>query len=195
MNVRENYNKHKELYLVFALLLAGFFITGTILFLKWFKKRQEGRMKNKGTQKSTGDFLTSQEGRENVVYLDDAGNLTVGIGHKVTKNDSLKLGDTISDAEVDDYFRRDTMQAATALSDIISRLNQNQYDAAISLVFNIGKDAFNNSTLKKYIKNSDTQQNISNAWLAWDHEHVNGILTESDSLKKRRQREINLFFQ
>jgi GH24 family phage-related lysozyme (muramidase) len=53
-----------------------------------------------------------EEGRRNEVYLDSLGNPTVGIGHLVQPGDKLKLGDKITDPQVDAYFQKD---GATAL--------------------------------------------------------------------------------
>ena len=48
------------------------------------------------------------------VYKDSLGIPTVGIGHKVVSGDKLKLGDTIDDKRVDEFFTKDTAKAVAA---------------------------------------------------------------------------------
>jgi GH24 family phage-related lysozyme (muramidase) len=62
------------------------------------------------------DFKTlmagpEEEGRRIDVYPDSRGKPTVGIGHLVKPGDKLKLGDKISDPQVDAYFQRDGSEA------------------------------------------------------------------------------------
>lgn len=59
-------------------------------------------------------LIASREGRDNTVYLDTKGILTVGIGHRVLPEDHLKKGDVISDEFVDAYFRKDSAGALHA---------------------------------------------------------------------------------
>jgi len=49
----------------------------------------------------------SEEGRRNDVYLDSRGIPTVGIGHRVLPKDNLRVGQRISDPQVDAYFQQD----------------------------------------------------------------------------------------
>ena len=58
--------------------------------------------------------MKSEEGDENVVYLDTNGHETVGIGHKVTHADGLKVGDRITDAQKEAFFRADADKALRA---------------------------------------------------------------------------------
>jgi GH24 family phage-related lysozyme (muramidase) len=54
------------------------------------------------------------EGYRRDVYLDSQGNPTVGIGHKVLPSDHLKVGDIITDGQVEDVFRKDASSALAA---------------------------------------------------------------------------------
>ena len=58
--------------------------------------------------------LISKEGYKNTVYLDSLGKATVGIGHLVLPQDNLKLGDTISDARVEEFYKKDSEKAFNA---------------------------------------------------------------------------------
>ena len=54
------------------------------------------------------------EGTRPDVYRDSEGFLTVGVGHKVTPADHLKLGDKPGDARIGDFLRRDAAAALDA---------------------------------------------------------------------------------
>ena len=59
-------------------------------------------------------LMALREGSRNVVYLDTLGKPTVGIGHLVMPGDNLKVGDRITDAQVDALFRKDGAAAMSA---------------------------------------------------------------------------------
>ena len=68
-------------------------------------------------EQQAADFkalLTLREGRRNDVYLDSELKPTVGIGHLVVPEDNLKLGDVISDAQVEAFYARDSQKALNA---------------------------------------------------------------------------------
>jgi GH24 family phage-related lysozyme (muramidase) len=52
-------------------------------------------------------LMALREGRRNDVYYDTRRKLTVGIGHLVLPEDSLKFRDVISDERVDAFFQND----------------------------------------------------------------------------------------
>ena len=54
------------------------------------------------------------EGDEDVVYLDSKGYPTVGIGHKVVPADELKVGDRISAARKDAFWKSDSQASLNA---------------------------------------------------------------------------------
>ena len=58
------------------------------------------------------DLIRKEEGSRLEVYADTEGHPTVGIGHKVTPEDGLKVGDTITPQKRDELF---SMDFATAL--------------------------------------------------------------------------------
>lgn len=191
MDIKAKYDKNKSLFVITALLLSGFLITGTLLLLRHLSHLKKGHMKANGIQQSTIDLLSKEEGRRNDVYLDIAGIPTVGIGHRVLKQDGLTLGQKIDDALVDTYFRNDSAIAANAINKYVKvPLNQFQFDALLSLIYNIGTGAFSKSTLLKYINGKKTKQDITSAWLSWNH--AGG--KESSALTARRNREVNIFY-
>lgn len=56
-------------------------------------------------------LLALREGDKSVVYHDSRGLLTVGIGHLVVPNDHLRLGDKLTQAQVDALFAKDSADA------------------------------------------------------------------------------------
>ncbi|MCL2336930.1 MAG: lysozyme [Firmicutes bacterium] len=86
-------------------------------------------------------FIKNEEGYRLTVYYDINNHLTVGYGHKVLPADNLKLNDTITIAQADQFFENDVKTVAedpiNKLANV-SKMNQTQYDAVASLVYNGG---------------------------------------------------------
>jgi GH24 family phage-related lysozyme (muramidase) len=85
--------------------------------------------------------LISKEGRKNTAYLDTRGILTVGIGHRVVATDGIKLGQTISDSRVDDFFASDVGKAfssAKTQAIELDRYTPSMIAALISVNFQLG---------------------------------------------------------
>lgn len=75
---------------------------------------------------------------------------------------------------------------------IVPVLNQNQWDALVCLVYNIGQAAFRGSTLLRLINQRDFK-GAAEEFLKWDKEHRNGVLVEDPGLLRRREAERTLF--
>lgn len=98
------------------------------------------------------------EGLRLDAYQDQGGVWTIGYGHtgvdvkagmKITKDKAERL-------LVDDVKNKAITPIYKALPDyVIQRLTQNQYDALVSFVFNVGGAAFARSTMCKKIKDGD----------------------------------------
>lgn len=58
--------------------------------------------------------LLVREGKRNVVYRDSLGKPTVGVGHLVLPGDNLKVGDRITDAQVEAFLDKDARGAWAA---------------------------------------------------------------------------------
>ena len=70
-------------------------------------------------------------------------------------------------------------------------LNQNQYDALISLAYNIGWNALKKSSLIRLINQNPNADGIENAWMKWVH----GGGRKLPGLVIRRKAEIALYFK
>ena len=142
------------------------------------------------TSDSGLNLLEQLEGRVGKVYKDSAGYLTVGEGHLVQPKDHLVLGQITTSEQDEEFLRGDVAGAEWAVNNYVKIApNQNQFDALVCLVFNIGCHAFQNSTLLKEINIHASTTIIRHFWLEWDH--AGGLL--SASLEHRRIIENNLF--
>lgn len=97
---------------------------------------------------SEGLALIKQfEGLRLEPYLCPAGIQTIGYGH--TKGVTMKSR-RISQEQADDYLRRDLLDAERAVQHFITvPMNDNQFAALVSFVFNVGIANFLASTLRK----------------------------------------------
>ncbi|MDR2685604.1 MAG: lysozyme [Rickettsiales bacterium] len=136
-------------------------------------------------------LIKRHEGLRLGKYLCPAGRPTIGYGHLILPSENLQ---TITESEAHTLLTRDLNIAEDAITKLIIRpLTQNEFDALVSLVFNIGANAFRSSTLLKYINDknycSPTYPTIKDAWLSWCH--ISGI--KNEALLSRRQSEWSLY--
>jgi len=93
-------------------------------------------------------LLKKFEGCKLKAYKDGGGVLTIGYGH--TK--AVKSSDTLTQAEADKLLSQDLKWAEDAIKNLVAApLNDNQFSALVSLVFNIGETAFTKSTIRKLL--------------------------------------------
>lgn len=142
------------------------------------------------------DLIKEFEGSENRIYNDAAGLPTIGVGHLITEQDRTSgrfVNGFISDSEVDDLLREDLADVQRAVRGCVNQsLSCNQYDALISLAFNIGNTGFCNSTLVKRI-NEGNYQEVPNEMQRWNKARIGGTLQLLKGLTNRRISEARLF--
>ena len=79
-----------------------------------------------------------------VAYLDEAGVPTIGWGHTA----GVKMGDTCSLEQAKAFLEQDLKDAEDCVNWTVKvPLTQNEYDALVSVCFNIGSSEFIKSTL------------------------------------------------
>jgi len=105
------------------------------------------------------DFLIKAESVEPFVYPDSNNLPTIGIGHLLTLSEltsgkiyiagePVQYANGLSREHIDRLCRQDAMEAIKAVNSYVTvKLTQNQFNALVSLAFNIGISAFKNSTL------------------------------------------------
>ena len=139
------------------------------------------------------NLIKQFEGYRSKAYLDAVGVPTIGYGSTMWNDGKkVKLGETITldGAGVLLYWQVNKM---CVILDALT-LNQNQYDALSSFIYNIGTGAFSKSTLLKKVKINPKDETIRNEFLRWNKGRVNGLLTELKGLTTRRKAEADLFF-
>src|SRR5688572_27511716 len=90
------------------------------------------------------DLIKSFEGLRLRAYRDAVGILTIGYGH--TGRDVTE-GLAIGQAWAEELLRGDLMRFEDGVRKHAGAATQNQFDAMVSLAFNVGVTAFANSTL------------------------------------------------
>lgn len=87
------------------------------------------------------EHLKMREGVKEEVYLDSLGKPTVGVGHLVTKEDVLQVGDKISPEHIEELLRKDAAEAwdaAVAQAYQIGRMDTELIEALASVNFQLG---------------------------------------------------------
>lgn len=105
------------------------------------------------------NLISSFEDTRLKAYDDGVGVWTIGIGTIVYPNgNKVKQGDTCTLDQAKAYFKHDLAKFEKAVNDSVKvPLTQNQFDALVSLTYNIGSGAFKSSTLLKKLNKSDYQ--------------------------------------
>ena len=123
-------------------------------------------------------------------YQCSAGVWTIGWGH--TGYDVFK-GMKITEAEAERLLERDVRVFENAVNSAIRiSLSQNEFDALVSLAFNIGIGAFNNSTLVKKLNNGKRGE-AAHEFLRWNKARLGEVVKPLEGLTRRRVVEKALF--
>lgn len=136
-------------------------------------------------------LLKEFEGLRLKAYQDSVGVWTIGIGH--TKG--VKAGDVITYQQAINFLYQDIKEAETAVNRMVrvfDVLTQNQYDALVSLVYNIGAGNFQNSTVLKETNRRNFNL-AADAFRRFNKGRVEGVLVELKGLTRRREAERTLF--
>lgn len=108
-------------------------------------------------------------------YLDTGGVPTIGYGH----THGVKLGDTCTVEQGLQWLHEDAAEAERGVNRLItSSLTQNEYDALVDFVFNIGEEQFETSTIRKLL-NDDQHELAALEFRKWrydNHVEVPGLL-------------------
>lgn len=138
----------------------------------------------------TGDELLAHlkrmEGFVGHPYIDAAGYLTLGYGHRITKAESRNLTEDEATQLLVQDIGKYTM-AAVRLSPLLVRVSPRRLNAVIDFCFNLGSNAYALSTLKKKVDREDWPGAAAeNAKWVYIRNPQTGVRAVSSWLKKRR---------
>lgn len=132
------------------------------------------------------ELIKKHEGLRLSAYLCPAGVPTIGYGH--TKG--VKLGQVITEAEAEQFLIEDLKTSEQEIDRHNLQLNQNQFDALVSFVFNVGAGNFRSSTLLRRVKLNPDDRDIENQFKRWAYAKGRVL----PGLVKRRNDEAKLYF-
>lgn len=118
-------------------------------------------------------------------YRDSVGIPTIGYGH--TKG--VKMGMSITQSQAESFLKDDLKPCEQALNRIGVNFTQNQFDALVSWIFNLGEGRFKSSTMYKKIISKASDTDITDQMIKWHNAGNKPLL----GLKRRRVAEANMF--
>lgn len=136
------------------------------------------------------DLLKHFENYKKRAYKCPAGVWTIGFGFTRINGVKVKEGDTmtleVANVELEKQLR--TYENVVKKAIMIKKINQNQYDALVSLCYNIGGSSFRKSSIVKLVNNRNFigACKVFNLW-------SNVAKKRSKGLLRRRISERNLF--
>ena len=157
-------------------------------------------MANMQVGQSGKKLFQEWEGLELNEYLDSGGAPTIGVGHLMTRSERMsgkiiikgkgvvyRKGLTVQQCW--DLLDQDLDSAEASVNSMVKvPLNQNQFDALVSFVFNVGNNAFRDSTLLKVLNagHFDQVPTQLRRWIRDNGKIVKGLIN-------RREKEISLW--
>ncbi|MGV5004808.1 lysozyme [Acinetobacter variabilis] len=138
------------------------------------------------------DLICNFEGLRLKAYDDGVGVWTIGFGTtKYPSGIRVKKGDTCTLDQAKAYMQNDLKAFEQTVNSVVKvPVNQNQFDALVSLAYNIGSTAFKNSTLVKRL-NEGNYKSAANQFDVW----VNAGGKRMQGLVNRRAAEKALFLK
>ena len=139
-------------------------------------------------------FIKQKEGFQEKAYWDYA-QYSIGYGSACSKDE---YPNGITEAQADVLLREMLQGFEEKLDKFLQEnyitLRDNQYDALISLTYNIGSGWMKESALATLLKNGTYSNNeLASAIGIWCHVKSNGVTSIHDGLVARRISEINVF--
>ena len=126
------------------------------------------------------------EGLRLKAYKCPGGVWTIGYGHTA----GVKPGMVITKAQAEEYLKADLIAFERYLNGLGLALNQNQFDALISFIYNVGTGNFSNSTLLRKVRANPQDNSIMDEFLRWVYSKGRVL----PGLQRRRLAEMKLYF-
>ena len=126
------------------------------------------------------------EGLRLKAYKCPGGVWTIGYGH----TDGVRPGMVISERQAEDFLKAELIAFEKYLNDLRLAINQNQFDALISFIYNVGTGNFSSSTLLRKVKANPLDKSIMDEFLRWVYSKGRVL----PGLQRRRLAEMKLYF-
>lgn len=146
------------------------------------------------TSKNGIDLIAEFEGFSAKPYLCPARIPTIGFGatHYVNKRKVTLKDKAITREEAIELLKAMLIDyEKSVIRNVKVKLNQNQFDALVSFVYNLGEANFKSSTLLRKINENQNDVSIKKEFLRWNK--AGGKVL--NGLTRRRQREAELYFK
>lgn len=124
-------------------------------------------------------LIKNYEGWRDKAYRCAAGKLTIGYGH----TNGVKANQVITKEQGEAFLKQDLAWAEKVVNEVKTKLLQHQFDALVSLVFNIGGGAFQGSTLLRL---------LNRARLEADDKKIQAKIEEAARTQFRRWNKIGV---
>ncbi len=121
-----------------------------------------------------------------IAYKCHGGVWTIGYGH----TSGVQEGMTITEAEADKLLAEDIEVCEKQINSLNLSLNQNQFDALVSFLFNVGFGNFSKSTLLLKVRINPYDNSIADEFARWVYSKGKKLT----GLQRRRASEIKLYF-
>lgn len=126
------------------------------------------------------------EGLRLKAYKCPGGVWTIGYGH----TDGVRPGMVISERQAEDFLKAELIAFEKYLNDLRLAINQNQFDALISFIYNVGTGNFSSSTMLRKVKANPLDNSIMDEFLRWVYSKGRVL----PGLQRRRLAEMKLYF-
>lgn len=128
-------------------------------------------------------------------YLDVAGYPTIGYGTRFYENsEEVKITDPpISQERADSLLLEKINKIEKCINENVkTKLNQNQFDALISFIYNVGETAFKVSTMRAKLNQNDIvgASNQFKRWVYSGGEIIKGLINRREFEEKLFTKEI-----
>lgn len=132
-------------------------------------------------------LIAAHEGLRLEAYKCPAGVYTIGYGHTRT----ARPGMVITKQQAEELLKDDLITAENAVNNQNLKLTQNQFDALVSFVFNVGSGNFRTSTLLRKVKANADDPSIADEFKRWNKASGRVLF----GLVRRREEEAHLYFK
>jgi len=135
------------------------------------------------------EALHLREGLKLKPYLDTQGVPTIAMGNTYYLDGTkVKMTDApLSKMHAEKLANLTAMSFASKVDKLVtSKVTQNQFNALVSLAYNIGINGFANSTVLRRVNVNPTDPTIKNAFMLW---------TKNKELIGRRKSEVTQYFK